>query len=68
MSEKNWEGGGGGWGVTVFVWEILLKISQNWTFLPIFRGEPGASFYKSWLKSNKFQSFWLILPIVNWTL
>ena len=45
MSEEN-----GGGGVTVFVWEILCKISLKLVFVLIFQGEPGESSFKS----NKF--------------
>ena len=47
--------------------DIVRNISKTGIFCFIFLGEPGGVFYKSWLKSNKFQSFRLILPIVNLT-
>ena len=42
--------------------DILCKISLKWVSFARF---PRSEFYKSWLKSNKFQSFRLILPNVN---
>ena len=54
-------------GHCTYLWNIVQNIAKTSIFCSIFRGEPGASFYKSWLKSNKFQSFQLILPILNLT-
>ena len=45
----------------------LGDIVQSIAKIVVFCSGRGAwgEFYKSWLKSNKFQSFRLILPIVN---
>ena len=53
------------YGVTVLVYEILCKISLKWASFVHFPRGAWGEFYKSWLKSNKFQFFRLILPIVN---
>ena len=45
---------------------IVLNISKMGV-LGSFSEGSLVKFYKSWLKSNKFQSFRLILPIVNLT-
>ena len=39
----------------------------KWAFFAHFPREAWGKFYKSWLKSNKFQIFQLILSIVNLT-
>ena len=44
--------------------DIVPNVSKMGVFFHFLRGAWGK-FYKSWLKSNKFQSFRLILPIVN---
>ena len=46
---------------------MLFEISQKWAFFANFLRGAWGEFYKSWPKSNKFQSFQLILPIVNLT-
>ena len=46
--------------------DIIRNIFKMGVFAHFLRGAWGE-FYKSWLKSNKFQSFRLILPIVNFT-
>ena len=43
------------------------KYRQNKRFLLNFARGAWGEFYKSWLKSNKFQFFHLSLPIVNLT-
>ena len=45
---------------------IVRNISKMGIFCSFSEGSLGE-FYKSWLKSNKFQSFRLTLPIVNLT-
>ena len=46
--------------------DFVRNISKMGVFCSFSEGSLGR-FYKSWLKSNKFQSFRLILPIVNLT-
>ena len=46
--------------------DIVRNISKMGVFSHFRRGA-WDEFYKSWLKSNKFQSFQFILPIVNLT-
>ena len=46
---------------------ILFKISLKCAFFAHFLRGAWGEFYKSWHKSNQFQSFRLILPIVNLT-
>ena len=46
--------------------DIVRNISKMGVFVHFLRGDWGE-FYKSWFKSNNFQSFRLILPIVNLT-
>ena len=46
--------------------DIVRNISKMDFFVHFLRGAWGE-FYKSWLKSNKFQSFLLVLPVVNLT-
>ena len=52
------------YGVTAFLWEIC-QISLKWAPFARFPSADWVEFYKSWLKSNKFQSFRLILQNVN---
>ena len=48
--------------------DIVRNISKMGVFYSFSAGRlDWGEFYKSWLKSNKFQSFRLILPIVNLT-
>ena len=46
--------------------DIVQNVAKMGVFAHFLRGAWGE-FYKIWLKSNKFQSFRLILPIVNLT-
>ena len=43
------------------------KLGGHQGFFAHFLRGAWGEFYKSWLKSNKFHSFRLILPIVNLT-
>ena len=46
--------------------DIVRNTSKMGVFAHFLRGA-WDEFHKSWLKSNKFKSFRLILPIVNLT-
>ena len=46
--------------------DIVRNISKKGVFAHFLR-EAWGEFYKNWLKSNKFQSFRLMLPIINLT-
>ena len=48
------------WGHHAFLGDIVQNIAKM-AFLA------WGQFYKSWLKSNKFQTFQIILPIFNLT-
>ena len=61
MSEKKNEGS-----PCFFRTDIVQNIAKMGVFAHSWRGAWGE-FYKSWLKSNKFQTFQLILPILNLT-
>ena len=49
-----------------YLGDIVQNISKMGTFCS-FSERCLGEFHKSWLKSNKFKSFLLILPIVNLT-
>ena len=62
MNEKNW-------GVTdhrACLGDIVQNIARMGVFFSFSKDTQG-NFYKSWLKSNKFQTFQLILLILNLT-
>ena len=44
----------------------MQNVTRMGAFCSFFEESLGK-FYKSWLKSNRFQSFRLVLPIVNIT-
>ena len=47
--------------------DIARNIAKMGVFFAHFQRGAWGEFYKSWFKSNKFQSFRLILPIANLT-
>ena len=47
--------------------DIVQNIAKMGVFCSFSEGSLGRLFYKSWLESNKFQSFRLILPIIDLT-
>ena len=56
------------WGHRVYLGDIMQNIAKMGVFnFACFPRGAWVEFYKRWLKSNKFQSFRLILPIINFT-